>query len=181
MAMVRLPTSASDRKANLHQGAIGAGIDLGSGMLASAVHRSDTVAHHPDTGNLIAGMQVPFWDRILMIAARACDMTGLGYIGADIVIDEDRGPLLLELNARPGIPIQVSNSAGLLKRLERIDPAPEDVFATTESRIVWARQAFPSLNNTRYTFVTSPASSEYSRKNLPQLFQNHPDRHRHVG
>lgn len=69
MAMVRLPTIASDGKANLHQGAIGAGIDLGSGGLTSAVHRGDTITHHPDTGNVIAGMQVPHWERIHLIAA----------------------------------------------------------------------------------------------------------------
>ena len=142
MAMVRLPTSSSDGKANLHQGAIGAGIDLGSGTLTFAVHRSDAVTHHPDTGNLIAGIPVPHWERILLMAASAFDMTGLGYLGVDIVIDEERGPLLLELNARPGIQIQVANGAGLLRRLEIIDQAPEEIFTTPASRVAWARQSF---------------------------------------
>ncbi|HMK44384.1 MAG TPA: alpha-L-glutamate ligase-like protein [Dissulfurispiraceae bacterium] len=142
MAMVRLPTSLSDGKANLHQGAIGAGIDLGSGMLTFAVHRNETVARHPDTGNPLAGILVPHWDRILMIAARSFDMTGLGYLGADVVIDEERGPLLLELNARPGIQIQVANNDGLLRRLDIIDRAPKAIFATPESRVAWTRRTF---------------------------------------
>ena len=114
MAMVRLPTEASDGKANLHQGAIGAGLDIGRGVLLAAVHHNDVITRHPDTGNAIAGIALPYWDQILQMAAKAYDMTGLGYIGVDLIMDEKRGPLLLELNARPGIQIQIANRAGLL-------------------------------------------------------------------
>jgi glutathione synthase/RimK-type ligase-like ATP-grasp enzyme len=69
-------------------------------------------------------------------------MTNLGYIGVDMVIDQERGPLLLELNARPGLQIQIANQAGLLGRLDLIDKAPPDIFATPESRIAWAQQTF---------------------------------------
>jgi alpha-L-glutamate ligase-like protein len=140
MAMVRLPTAASDGKANLHGGAIGAGIDLNNGLTITAVHKSVIVTHHPDTGNPVSGIQVPHWEKILLMAARSLEMTGLGYVGADMVIDRDRGPLLLELNARPGLAIQMANKAGLLKRIRQVDEAPEDTFATPESRVEWARQ-----------------------------------------
>lgn len=46
---------------------------------------------------------------------------GLGYIGVDIVLDRDLGPLVLELNARPGLSIQLANKIGLLPRLQRIE------------------------------------------------------------
>jgi hypothetical protein len=69
-------------------------------------------------------------------------MTGLGYLGVDLVIDREQGPLLLELNARPGLAIQMANRSGLLGRLERIDKAPPDIFATPEARARWAREAF---------------------------------------
>lgn len=69
-------------------------------------------------------------------------MTGLGYIGVDLVIDRERGPLLLELNARPGLAIQMANREGLLKRLERINGTPATTFATPESRVAWAKEAF---------------------------------------
>jgi D-alanine-D-alanine ligase-like ATP-grasp enzyme len=39
---------------------------------------------------------------------------GLGYLGADIVLDHRQGPLLLEANARPGLAIQIANGQGLL-------------------------------------------------------------------
>ncbi|HXZ36684.1 MAG TPA: alpha-L-glutamate ligase-like protein [Thermodesulfobacteriota bacterium] len=142
MAMVRLPTKASDGKANLHRGAIGAGIELNTGITITAVHRSRVVSTHPDTGNPVSGTQVPYWDKMLWIAARSFEMTGLGYIGVDLVIDQDRGPLLLELNARPGLAIQLANRKGLKDRLDKIDQAPPEVLASAEARVQWAKEAF---------------------------------------
>ncbi len=142
MAMVRLPTRASDGKANLHLGAIGAGIDIGTGKTLTAVHRSDIVTHHPDTGNAIEGIMVPYWNQMLLMAAQAPDMTGLGYLGVDIIIDRDRGPVLLELNARPGLAVQLANRGGLWARLKQIDKAPPGIFATPETRVAWAMERF---------------------------------------
>jgi alpha-L-glutamate ligase-like protein len=142
MAMVRLPTKASDGKANLHRGAIGAGIELNKGITITAVHRSRIVSNHPDTGNPVSGIQVPYWEKMLWIAARSFDMTGLGYIGVDLVIDRDRGPLLLEFNARPGLAIQLANRKGLKERLDKIDQAPPEVFASAEARVRWAQENF---------------------------------------
>lgn len=145
MAMVRLPTKQSDGKANLHQGAIGAGVDIDRGIMLAAVHRNTMITQHPDTGNAVVGIVIPYWEGILHLAAVAGDMTGMGYIGVDVVMDEERGPLLLELNARPGLQIQMANRAGLLARLHRVDQAPEEMFMSPESRVQWARQAFPAL------------------------------------
>ena len=142
MAMVRLPTEASDGKANLHRGAIGAGIDISSGVTLSAVHRSRIIDKHPDTGRPVAGIRIPHWDRMLLMAAKATDMTGLGYLGADLVLDRERGPVLLELNARPGLAIQIANRTGLRRRLDETDSAPPAVFASAESRVAWARERF---------------------------------------
>lgn len=142
MAMTRLPTQASDGKANLHSGAIGAGIDIRTGVTLTAVHRSMVITHHPDTGNAIEGVNVPYWDNLLLTAAKAFEMTGLGYIGVDLVIDLDRGPLLLELNARPGLQIQIANDSGLLTRLQMVDGAPPGVLITPESRTSWAKETF---------------------------------------
>lgn len=141
MAMVRLPTRQSDGRANLHQGAIGAGIALGSGITTSGVQGHTLVAHHPDTQQAVGGIAVPYWERILTIAALGAEMTGLGYLGADLVIDRDRGPVLLELNARPGLAIQLANQDGLRGRLRRLDAAwvPE---LSAEKRAALARSLF---------------------------------------
>ncbi len=142
MAMVRLPTRSSDGKANLHQGAIGVGIDLKSGKTLKGVHRSMIIDHHPDTGNPVSGIPVPYWEKMLWMAARSSEMTGLGYMGVDLVVDGSQGPLLLELNARPGLAIQIANQDGLYGRLKKIDQSPPGLFETAESRVAWAMETF---------------------------------------
>ncbi len=147
MAMVRLPTRNSDGKANLHQGAVGAGIDLSTGQTLNGVLGNDVVDEHPDTGALIAGLYIPKWDFILQASARSSEVTGLGYVGVDMVIDKDLGPLILEMNARPGLNIQIANAAGIMHRIRRIDeiydPAAD---AVTRARI--ARQEFGAERQT---------------------------------
>lgn len=141
MAMVRLPTRASDGKANLHQGAVGAGIDMGTGITMNGVLDDEIVEEHPDTGVLVAGLQIPHWDFILTSSARGYEVTELGYLGVDMVIDRDRGPLILEMNARPGLNIQIANGAGLRDRIARIDEV-WNASATPAERAAIAREEF---------------------------------------
>lgn len=131
MSMVRLPTKSSDGRANLHQGAIGAGINLSDGRTNNAVIRNQVIDVHPDTGKKLVGLKIPFWREILELSARCFDMVELGYLGADIVLTPDHGPILLELNARPGLGIQIANLDGLVPRLEKISKeAPKNLMAS---------------------------------------------------
>jgi alpha-L-glutamate ligase-like protein len=139
MAMVRLPTQASDGKANLHKGGLGVGVDISTGVTETAVCNDRAVEEHPDTGADVAGIEVPGWAQMLDIAARCRDMTGLDFLGVDMVLDRDRGPLLLELNARPGLAIQIANAKGLRHRLDRIDEVA-DGFENSAQRIAFARE-----------------------------------------
>lgn len=141
MAMIRLPTKKSGGRANLHQGAIGAGIDMGTGHTLTAVWRNSIVTHHPDTGHPITGIPIPKWETLLHLAARAHELAGLGYVGVDIVLDRIKGPLVLELNARPGLNIQIANRAGLLGRLKSVERRREDL-KTIEDRVYFAKAAF---------------------------------------
>lgn len=136
MAMVRLPTRASHGKANLHQGAVGAGVDLATGCTTHGVVGNSVIREHPDTGAAIAGLQIPQWEYLLQFAARCYELTGLGYIGVDIVLDRDKGPMLLELNARPGLNIQIANRCGLRSRLRLVEPQPPG--APVEARVSFA-------------------------------------------
>ena len=130
MSMVRLPTKSSDGRANLHQGAIGAGINLSDGSTNNAVIKNQVVDIHPDTGHKLVGLKIPFWRESLELAAQCYDMVELGYLGADIVLTPDQGPILLELNARPGLGIQIANLAGLVPRLEKNRlKAPKNLLA----------------------------------------------------
>lgn len=118
MAMLRAATRESDGRANLHQGAIGIGIDLATGRTIRAVHHGHPIERHPDLKVPVVGVQLPHWDAILDIAVTCHEMTGLGYLGVDLMIDEEKGPLMIEVNARPGLAIQLANGVGLLRRLE---------------------------------------------------------------
>ncbi|MFT4824978.1 MAG: alpha-L-glutamate ligase-like protein [Halioglobus sp.] len=141
MAMMRCATAKSDGKANLHQGAVGVGLDIATGKSVCAVQNGVLVTEHPDTGADFLTLHVPHWDKIIELACICNELTGLGYIGADIVLDNKFGPMLLELNARPGLAIQVANQAGLLHRM---GVAREIVAATDvpEERIALAKERF---------------------------------------
>jgi alpha-L-glutamate ligase-like protein len=120
MAMVRLPTHASRGRANLHQGGVAAGIDLHSGKTLGGVCRGRVVTVHPDTHAPVAGVVVPHWPELLVAAAKLARVLELAYLGVDFVLDADRGPVVLEANARPGLAIQLANRAGLLSRLQNV-------------------------------------------------------------
>lgn len=143
MSMVRLPTRLSDGKANLHQGALGVGIDLATGVTLGGVYQGRPIAEHPDTGNPVSGIRIPHWENLLEMAARCHDLAGLGYLGVDVVLDEELGPLLLELNARPGLGIQLANRVGLQSRLARIE-ALEDANTTPKERVEVVKSLFRS-------------------------------------
>lgn len=146
MAMVRLPTRMSSGKANLHQGAVGAGVDMATGTTLSGVLGNEVIHEHPDTGHPIHGITVPQWDVILEASAQSAYITGLGYLGVDMVLDRDLGPLMLELNARPGLNIQLANRCGLQSRLDAIDhEAPLD--ADIAARVAFARARFPHTSH----------------------------------
>jgi len=142
MAMSRLSTEASDGKANLHQGAVGVGIDLATGRARYAVQYDQSLLHHPDTGKSFKELAIPQWDEHLLIATRCYEMTGLGYLGADVVLDRKRGPLILELNARPGLAIQTANGLGLQSRLSRIESLDPEIPHTPEERAEFSKNEF---------------------------------------
>ncbi len=121
MAMLRLPTRRSDGRANLHVGGIGVGIDLCSGRAVHAIWHDRPIAVHPDTQQPLATLCVPEWDQILLFAAQSYDAIPLGYFGIDIVVDARLGPSILELNARPGLSIQLANARGLRRMLEDLE------------------------------------------------------------
>lgn len=143
MAMTRLATRASDGKANLHQGAVGLGLDLATGRALKAVQFGLPVEYHPDTGQRLDELVIPYWQELLVLAARCYEVTGLGYLGTDIVIDRDKGPMLLELNARPGLSIQLANGSGLVPRLRRIDALSEsDTRIPAHRRVLRSQEWF---------------------------------------
>lgn len=143
MAMLRAATKESDGRANLHQGALGIGIDIATGVTVRAVHHGKPVTKHPDLGIELIGIQLPEWDKILDIAVTCQEMTGLGYLGVDLMVDQNLGPLMIEVNARPGLAIQLANGVGLLKRLEPVvKQYTKNPKATKEEKIRFSTELF---------------------------------------
>lgn len=139
MAMMRLPTVYSAGKANLHLGALGVGIDIRTGITTFGTIGNKLVDYIPKSKIKVRGIKIPDWDTVLDVAVRAQECSKLGFAGIDIVIDNNVGPLVLEINARPGLSIQVANQASLRTRLERI----ADLKVPTAKRgIELAKQLF---------------------------------------
>ncbi|UPW16971.1 alpha-L-glutamate ligase-like protein [Agarivorans sp. TSD2052] len=143
MAMMRLSTAASDGKANLHQGAVGVGIDIGTGKALHAVQFDRPIDKHPDTDRPLKELIVPHWQRLLELASSCYEMSGMGYLGTDMVLDSSNGPMLLELNARPGLAIQIANGEGILPRLKLVEEQQRlNIQRTPNERVEFSKLEF---------------------------------------
>ncbi|RLC35727.1 hypothetical protein DRH14_00065 [Candidatus Shapirobacteria bacterium] len=127
MAMLRVPTAESGGKSNLQQGAVGLGIDLATGITTFGVKGKKEMIrkiydYRKKKKIKVNGIRVPEWEEILKTAIE-CQMaiSSLGFMGIDILLDKDKGPMVLEVNARPGLSIQLCNRAGLGLRLRRVE------------------------------------------------------------
>jgi hypothetical protein len=129
MAFLRLPTKESHGKANMFQGAIACGIDISSGVTTNAVRYTEEVKFFPESRRRLAGIKIPRWDEVLDLAVMAAQSAGLGYCRVDIALQPRSSktgklksiPMVLEINAQPGLKIQLANKAGLLGRLKRVE------------------------------------------------------------
>jgi alpha-L-glutamate ligase-like protein len=127
MAMFRIPTEKSKGKANLQQGAMGLGVDLATGITTFGIEgKGEEIKKLYDSGKKkwikVNGIKVPMWREILETAVNCQKaIPGLGFLGVDVVLDKERGPMVLEVNSRPGLSIQICNKAGLKQRMEKVD------------------------------------------------------------
>lgn len=132
MAMLRLATVASRGRANLHVGGVGVGVNLATGVTTYAVAGKRWLTMHPDTERPLGGVCIPRWKEVLAIAARCADAVSLGYLGIDLALDAERGPCVLELNARPGLSIQLANRRGLRPLIVAVEHCAPQHFSVSE-------------------------------------------------
>lgn len=149
MAMLRLPTKSSNGKANLQQGALGVGIDLRTGITTKGISGKKSITYIPDTKIKVRGIKIPHWEEILLYSVRAQEVSGLGYTGIDMVLDANLGPLILEINARPGLKIQLANGASLRTRLERISDikVPTAEYGIELAKRLFAESTLSNIKN----------------------------------
>lgn len=125
MAYLRIPTKASDGKANMAKGAIAVGIDMATGRTTTATvgkargGRGYPIEIVPGTNLRLSGLRIPFWNRMLKSAVEIQRMSDLGFVAIDFLIDREAGPMVVELTARPGLSIQITNRDGVKWRLEK--------------------------------------------------------------
>ena len=120
MAMLRLPTRESEGKANLALGAVGAGIDIATGVTTSAIYgKTGGIEYIPGTKIRVSGLKIPYWESMLKYAIQAQKATNLNFAAIDFLIDREKGPMIVEMNARPGLSIQLANDDGLRWRLRK--------------------------------------------------------------
>lgn len=120
MAYIRLATIESAGKANLAMGAIGVGIDIAKGRTTTAIHgKRGAIEFVPGTKLRLSGLRIPYWNRMLEYAVRAQQATNLRFAAVDFLLDRELGPMVVEMNARPGLSIQLANEDGLRWRLKK--------------------------------------------------------------
>ncbi len=150
MAMLRLPTEESAGKANLHQGAIGLGIDMATGITTHGVYKNTSIKYFPETNKKVNGISIPDWNKILLMAVKTQLVAKLPYMSVDMLIDEEKGPVVLELNDQPGLSIQIANMAGLRRRLERVEGLEVE---TAEKGVKIGKALFASKFASRVKFT----------------------------
>ncbi len=151
MAMIRIPTYDSEGKANMELGAIGVGIDIGSGQTTFGAQNFSRIQKMPN-GHRIKGFQIPFWDEILLTASQVQNFSGIGYLGIDLVVTKP-GVKVLEINALSGTKIQIANKAPLKKRLEKIHDLK---VMTSEEGVDIAKKLFSRKPSTDESLPLKP-------------------------
>lgn len=151
MAMLRVPTIESEGKANMELGAIAMGIDLGSGLTTGAAKKSKFIRKMPN-GEPAQGFQVPYWDEILYSCSKIQQVTKIGFLGVDLVVTKT-GVSVLEVNARPGLKIQVANQIPMKKRLDKVADLK---VLTPEEGVDIAKTLFAEKSIYEASFIPKP-------------------------
>ncbi len=139
MAELRIPTIESKGKSNLHSGGIGVGIDIALGITTNAIMKDSYIETHPDTEERLSGITIPQWNKILNLSIQSSMAIKSKFSGIDIALDKDKGPLVMEINARPGLAIQIANKSGLKERLEAVSKLK---IKNPESAIIVSKEIF---------------------------------------
>ncbi|MFC1687144.1 tyrosine/phenylalanine carboxypeptidase domain-containing protein [Patescibacteria group bacterium] len=158
LAMLRLPSAESKGKANLHLGAIGLGIDLGTGRATFGVRHNKFITKLPN-GDRINTIQLPDWDEVLLTASKCQKYSGIGYLAVDLTLT-NKGVKVVELNARAGLSAQIANRVFLRSRLEKV----------ADLKIITPEQGI-EIAKTLFSFKTARPQQTSSGKPVLGLYE----------
>ncbi len=175
IAMLRVPTKESDWKANLHGGACWVGIDIWTWKLTFITRKSKIIKSIPWIWD-VRWIKIPSWEKMLKLAVKVQQITKIKYLWCDIVLDEKLWPLLLEMNIRAGLEVQISNLAPLKSRLDRVEwirvnsvekwvrlwrdlfswDVEERIKSITWKKVLWVKEYINiNLNNRQYKYLVN--------------------------
>lgn len=120
MAMLRVPTKESWGKANLHGWACWVWIDIWTWKLTYITKAWKIIKSIPWIWD-VRWIKLPFWDKVLEIAVSVQETTWIRYLWCDIVLDKELWPIILEMNIRAWLEVQVTNLSPLKARLEKVE------------------------------------------------------------
>ena len=107
---------------NFHSGGMVCHIDTQTGRLITdaADMECNVFTHHPATGVKFKDFQIPFYQEALQMVTEAITQNKLeGYLGWDVAIAED-GPILIEVNDRPGVVLLSTPYAAQKKGMKHV-------------------------------------------------------------
>lgn len=172
MAMLRLPTEESGGRANVTQGALAVGIDIATGITTYAVaHKNQPLQYLPGSKWKLNGIIIPEWEKVLETAILATNAAELEFCGVDLFLHKDKGPMVVEMNAAPGLSIQAANRAGLRRRLERVEDlnilnpkhgvkVAQALFASNFADKIKTKAEFPVVNYKEEVLVKGDAKKK---------------------
>lgn len=132
MAMLRYPTLKSWWKANIAAWWIWFWIDIWTWKIVSMYKdRIIYTKNFPKEYQQFYNKTIPYWDDILLYSSQIQYFTNIWYLWLDWVISK-KWPMLLEINARAWMEIQLVNWEWLEKRLRKI----HDLHITLPSKWV---------------------------------------------
>jgi len=134
IAMLRVPTEESGWKANLHVWACWVWVEVWTWKLTHITSKNKIIKTIPWIGD-IRWLELPHWDKVLELTSSLQQITWIWYLACDIVLDKEKGPLLLEVNIRPWLSVQNANLMPLWARLKKVE------WITVTSVEKWVRLA----------------------------------------
>ncbi|NMH87415.1 sugar-transfer associated ATP-grasp domain-containing protein [Flavivirga algicola] len=104
---------------NATSGGFFVGINLEDGTLQPighylSQHGGEEITEHPDSGYKFEGFKIPYYKEACDLVLDTAKIIPDGLIGWDVAITSN-GPVIIETNAEPHIPISNITSGGLLK------------------------------------------------------------------
>lgn len=162
-AMVRMPTALSGWKANLAQGWLGLGIEVGSWIINTLyINWKVYTKEFPMPYAHLKWFEIPFWDEILLASSQTQFFVNLWYLALDWVITET-WPKILEINARAWLEIQ---NVCLLPLKNRLDKIKDLKITEAEKWVELAKSLFSAkvtnkFNSQKIIYLSQEAKLNY--------------------